>query len=127
MNNQRKCSHRNYYRDKDLCDAIYEALHWSFGCLCIRDQLGHLGENSVLTNLGCAHLNAARSVDGRTSDRISSTYLNRDWLAGNHGSIDGRAARHHDAIGGDLLTWADYKAIAYLQLCYGHAVFALCV
>ena len=126
MNNQRKRSYRNHHRDEDLRDAVHEALHWCLGGLGICDELGHLGQYRILAHLGGSHLNAARSVDGCTSDRIAGTHLNGYWLAGNHGRIDGRVARLHDAIGGDLFAWADYEDIAYLQLCNRDAPLALC-
>ena len=105
-------------------NAVHEALYWRLGRLCIRDQLGHLGQYRILAHLGCSNLKLARGINGRAGHGIAGADLDGHGLAGNHGGVDRRATGNNDAIGGDLFARAYYEDIAYLQLGNGNALLA---
>ena len=110
--------------DEDLCNAVHEALYRRLGGLCVRDQLGHLGQYRILAHLGRSDLELARGINGRAGHRIAGADLNGHGLAGNHGGVDCRATGNNDAIGGDLFARAYYEDIAYLQLGNWNALLA---
>ena len=116
MGNERQRCHGDDRGDEDLRDAVHEALYWCLGGLCVRDQLGHLGQYRILAHLGRSNLELAGGINGRTGHRIAGADLNGHGLAGNHGGVDRRIAGNDDAVGGDLFARAHYEDIAYLQL-----------
>ena len=105
-------------------NAVHEALYWCLGRLCIRDQLGHLGQYRVLAHLGRSNFKLAGGINGRAGHCIAGADLNGHGLAGNHGGVDRRIAGNNDAIGGNLFARAYYEDIAYLQLGNWNALLA---
>ena len=110
--------------DEDLRNAVHEALYRRLGRLCIRDQLGHLGQYRILAHLGRSDLELAGGINGCAGHRIAGPDLDGHGLAGDHGGVDRRVAGNDDAIGGDLFARAYYEDIAYLQLGNGNALLA---
>ena len=110
--------------DEDLRNAVHEALYRRLGGLCIRDQLGHLGQYRILAHLGRSDLELAGGVNGCAGHRIAGADLDGHGLAGDHGGVDRRVTGNDDAVGGDLFAWTYYEDIAYLQLGNGNALLA---
>ena len=124
MGEECQCCYGEDRGDEDLRNAVHEALYWCLGRLCIRDQLGHLGQYRILAHLGRSNFKLAGGINGRAGHCIAGADLNGHGLAGNHGGVDRRIAGNNDAIGGNLFARAYYEDIAYLQLGNWNALLA---
>ena len=79
--------------------------------LGLLDERGHLCELGVGADAGGPHDEAAAGVDGGADDRVAGADLDRYGLAGDHAGIHGGGAVLDDAVGGDLLAWADDEPV----------------
>ena len=76
------------------------------------DQVDHLGEESVLADLGGAHSEQAFLVQGRADHRIAGAFLLRQRFAGGQGFVDMAVALDHFAVAGDFFAGAHQHQVA---------------